>query len=119
MLPLIVIVAISWCVFWVNLENIGNRMEILLAVLLTWVAYQFIFSQDLPKLGYLTYLDYLFLLSFFFIASVFLQAVIVSVLLISGGQSRIRAERINNHCKWAYPTAYGLITIGFNVLYLV
>ena len=118
MLPLIVIVAISWCVFWVNLENIGNRMEILLAVLLTWVAYQFIFSQDLPKLGYLTYLDYLFLLSFFFIASVFLQAVIVSVLLIRGGQSRIRAERINNHCKWAYPTAYGLVMICFNVFYL-
>ena len=118
MLPLIVIVAISWCVFWVNLENIGNRMEILLAVLLTWVAYQFIFSQDLPKLGYLTYLDYLFLLSFFFIASVFLQAVILSVLLIRGGQSIIRAERINNHCKWAYPTAYGPVMICFNVFYL-
>jgi hypothetical protein len=118
MLPLIVIMTISWCVFWVDHENIGNRMEILLAVLLTWVAYQFIISQDLPKLGYLTYLDYLFLLSFFFITSVFVQAVIVYVLLTRGGQSKERAERINNHCKWAYPTAYFLIMTGFSVLYL-
>ena len=54
LLPLIVIVALSWSVFWVPDERFAQRSRITATGVLTVVAYQFGFGADRPRIGYLT-----------------------------------------------------------------
>jgi hypothetical protein len=63
--PLSLIVAISWSVFWMNCWDLGDRMAISFTGILTAVAYQFIISDKLPSHVSDTFLDNFILLAFF------------------------------------------------------
>lgn len=55
--PLLIIVAFNWATYWMPGEPAGVRMERGVIALLTVVAFHQIVSANLPRIGYLTFMD--------------------------------------------------------------
>jgi hypothetical protein len=100
-LPLLLLVVLSWSVFWMSDEPLARRTGVTLTTLLTVVAYQFIVSEALPRLAYLTHLDSLMLLSFAFIAA----TAIVNWSVIPT-QRDSAPSPIDRTCRWLFPVGY-------------
>jgi hypothetical protein len=71
--------------------------------LLSMVAFEFVVSRDLPKIGYVTLVDAVFLASFIFCAVCIAEVLVVSILQRSG--QRAVSERLHRSGRWAYPLA--------------
>ena len=65
-LPMILILLVCWSVFWIHPRELESKLTITIVCLLSLIAYNFVIDQDLPKLGYLTLMDYIILLSYIF-----------------------------------------------------
>lgn len=84
-------------------------------MLLSMVAFEFAIARDLPRVGYLTFLDAVFLASFIFcFLSIF---EIATMFLLQQHGRRPLAVKLHRNGRWAYPAAYfGLVfvlAIGF------
>jgi hypothetical protein len=101
--PLILIVMLSWSVFWMRNESLGGRMRISSTAFLTIVAYQFAVSGSLPKVAYLTLMDKLMIASFILIALSALENM-VSVLMAERNPER--ARKIDRRSQWIFPLVY-------------
>ena len=56
----------AWSIFWISPKEIETRLTVTIVCLLSLIAYNFVIDQDLPKLKYLTIMDYIILLSYTF-----------------------------------------------------
>ena len=65
-LPMVLILLVCWSVFWIHPRELESKLTITIVCLLSLIAYNFVIDQDLPKLGYLTLMDYIILLSYIF-----------------------------------------------------
>ncbi|RPI63305.1 MAG: hypothetical protein EHM48_02700 [Planctomycetaceae bacterium] len=58
LLPLTLIVLMSWLVFWIDPTNAGTQIGVATTAMLTLIAYRFAVDQSVPHVGYLTRMDY-------------------------------------------------------------
>ena len=65
-LPIILILLVCWSSMWINPKEIESRLTITIVCLLSLIAYNFVIDSDLPKLEYLTIMDYIILVSYIF-----------------------------------------------------
>ncbi|MEO0605656.1 MAG: hypothetical protein AAF211_29760, partial [Myxococcota bacterium] len=93
MLPLCIIVAISWAVFWMIGDTLADRMSVSFTGVLTSVAYQFIVSESLPRHIYNTFLDGFVLLSFIMMVLTILENIVVNSLQLGGND--LLAKRVD------------------------
>ena len=77
--------------------------------MLTLIAYRFLLSNDLPKLSYLTRLDY-FLLGSTVMVFTALVAVAASTRLEDTGQSG-PASTLNRHSRWFFPLLFVVLLL--------
>lgn len=108
-LPLILIMAMSWVVFWMDPTlGGGGQIGISVTAMLTLIAHTFAASESLPKVPYLTRLDY-FILSATIL--VFLALIESSVAAYQNRSGRPDlALRIDKHSRWVFPLAFMLMT---------
>jgi hypothetical protein len=106
LLPLFIIVALSWSIFWMVDERFGIRVRMSASGILTVVAYQFVASQNLPRIGYLTLLDKITIISFLLLATTVLESYIVSRY---GEEERDSAHRIDHAARWIFPLGYAAL----------
>jgi len=106
LLPLIVIVALSWSIFWMTDERFAARSRISATGVLTIVAYQFVFAENLPRVGYLTLLDLVMIGSFGLLAVTVLQSLLVDR---ANRRDPAVAARIDQTSRWLFPTVYALM----------
>jgi len=103
--PLIIIVMLSWSVFWMDKTSLGDRMSISFIGILTAVTYQMILSEILPRISYITLMNDGFLgVSFL----VLCMSVIVNLrvgYLDRHGMSEI-GDRLDHRCRWIFPAIY-------------
>ena len=52
--------------FWIHPKELESKLTITIICLLSLIAYNFVIDEDLPKLSYLTIIDYIILLSYLF-----------------------------------------------------
>jgi hypothetical protein len=102
-IPLIMIVALSWSVFWMQGESLAGRIRISATAFLTVVAYQFAISGNLPKVAYLTVMDRLMIASFVLIALTALQSMFVVKLEIEQPERAVTIDRVS---RWLFPLGY-------------
>lgn len=107
-LPLTIIILVSWLSFF--LQDFGKRVDIAGANLLIFVAFNFTIASDLPRLGYMTFMDAIMLTTFVFSGLVVVVNVVFKRLEVIGRESL--ARRIDNWTLWIYP-----ITLAGLVLY--
>lgn len=103
MLPLLIIVALSWSVFWMPEEKFGIRVRTTATGILTIVAYQFVAGQALPRLGYLTLMDKIMVGSFVLLGVTVLESYLVSRF---SEEERDKAFRVDRAARWVFPLAY-------------
>ena len=58
-LPLAVVVMMSWAPFWLSRREVGVRIGVATSSVLTMIAHKFVLASLLPKLPYMTLMDYL------------------------------------------------------------
>jgi hypothetical protein len=102
-LPLLLLVIVSFAIFWVDPGDLASALQIGVTCLLAVVALQFAEASDLPDVSYLTLADRVYAASYVAITMATLQAVYTSSLVRAG--DRIRAERVDRRCRIAFPVA--------------
>lgn len=117
-LPLALIVMLSWSVFWMDRSSLGDRMSVSFIGVLTAVAYQWIVGDILPEISYITLTHGFLSLSFFMMI-----ATVPMNLVIGACEKRGREELghlIDRRCRWIFPLVYaGLIALTFCISFFV
>jgi hypothetical protein len=107
LLPLIVIISVSWILFF--LKDYAKRVDAAGANLLLFIAFNFAISSDLPRLGYLTFLDTLLISAFLVTAIVLILSVYLRRQDMKGRERFV--ARVDRYVITFYPLAY-LLTIA-------
>ncbi len=107
--PLILIVAMSWVVFWIDPAQSGTQISVAVTAMLTLIAYRFAIGTNLPKVSYLTRLDYLILLSTMLVFASLVEVVCTSTLAKKEQLQRARA--IDRWSRWLFPATFALIAV--------
>ena len=107
-IPLIVIVLLSFSVFWMDRSSVGDRMSVSFIGILTGVAYQLLMADVLPRISYFTVIH-----GFLFVSFVTMGATVVVNLVVGGLDSSGRGssgDAVDRRCRWIFPVVYfGLI----------
>jgi hypothetical protein len=109
--PILLIVGVSWITFF--LRDYGRRIEVASANLLLFIAFSFSLSNNYPRLGYLTFMDYIMAAMFVLSALVVTYNVWLKRMEMRGEGDR--ADRIDRVMDWIYPLA-NLVLLGFGIL---
>lgn len=104
LLPLTLIVMMSWTVFWINPAHAAPQLSISATAMLTLIAFRFQMSSMLPQMSTLSRLDWFVLFSTFLVFLALLQAVWTTGLASKGQLSQ--AQRIDRISRWAFPTLF-------------
>jgi hypothetical protein len=98
-----IIIAMSWAVFWIDPKYIAPRLSVAVTSMLTLIAYRFLLDGVLPRLSYLTRMDYFLIGSTLLVLLTVIQ-VVVTTALEDKDHGR-RAARINRHSRWVFPAS--------------
>jgi hypothetical protein len=110
LLPLVAIIMMSWTVFWIDPSVIPTRIGTVVTTMLTLIAYRFALGTLVPKLPYLTRLDY-FLLGATILVLLALIAVAATSFLVSRDRLDL-VDRIDRFGRIASPVAFfALLTL--------
>ncbi len=109
-LPLILIVFLSFSVFWMDRSSLGDRISVSFIGILTGVAYQLVMSDNLPRISYVTLMH-----GFLNISFLTMCATVVVNLVVAAHDRRgdhERGNQIDRRCRWLFPLVY----IGWNLV---
>ena len=109
-MPLALLVFLTFTVFWMDRESLGDRMDISFIGILSVVAYQIVVSEHMPAIAYFTMMN-----GFLYSTYLLLTAGVVVNLLVSKLDQAGKADaghRVDVTCRWAFP----LLFLGLNAL---
>lgn len=108
-LPLVLIVMMSWLVFWIDPSLIPSQVSVGVTAMLTMIAYRFALAGMLPRLPFLTTLDIFVMAS---TVMVFLAMVeVIYTAYLSTNNHLEKARMIDRKARWIAPLIYvALIT---------
>ncbi len=107
-IPLTMIVMMSWVVFWVDPKESGTQISVSVTTMLTLIAYRFSIGALLPRISYMTRLDYFIIGSTFLVFFSLIQVVITSFYARHGNLQR--ARRIDVWSRIFFPLMFVLMT---------
>jgi hypothetical protein len=112
--PLSIVVFMSWAVFWIDPEVAPARIGLSATALLTVFAYQFVLSNLLPAVSYLTRLDRYFVGASMLVFLALVQAV-STVAVHRGGRPEL-ALKMSRRARILFPGLYVVaVVIAFVV----
>ena len=116
-IPLILLVMISWSVFWMIGDKLVDRMSISMTGILTIVAYQFIISDILPRVSYFTFMDTFLSISFLImLLSVFENIIVNNLDLV---EESAQAKKVDMVCRIAFPVLYFVSLIALTLIFFL
>ncbi|MBP2858529.1 gamma-aminobutyric-acid receptor subunit beta [Dickeya oryzae] len=99
-LPLGLIIAASWSVFW--LESFSERLQTSFTLMLTVVAYAFYTSNILPHLPYTTIIDQMIIAGYGSIFAAILLIIFAHHRQVNG----VEDERLIRRCRLVFPLSF-------------
>lgn len=108
-LPLCLIVFMSWCVFWINPAQFGPQIGLSATAMLTLIAFIFAATNMVPALGYFTLLD-LFIGGATILVFLALLESLTTSYLVSREKNDL-AKRIDRVCRVLFPLSFAAIAI--------
>jgi hypothetical protein len=108
-IPLILIVAMSWVVFWIDPMESGTQISVAITTMLTLIAYRFAIDTDLPRISYLTRLDYFILISTILVYASLIEVVVTSTFAKSERHSQ--ARKIDLWMRLLFPSVFVIVAV--------
>lgn len=102
LLPIIVIILVSWFTFF--LKDYTKRIDLASGNLLLFIAFSFTIASDLPRLGYLTLMDTFLIATFVITGLVVLANVVLKRL--QREKRDVLVNKIDTIGLWGYPIFY-------------
>jgi len=104
-LPLLLMVFLSWAVFWIEASDLSNQVQVAVTTILTVIAFAFAISATMPRLPYLTYIDAFFLECYIY---VFLAVVELMTVHVTHRSERRRdlGLQIRKYSRWLIPASF-------------
>lgn len=103
-LPLLLIVAMSWLVFWFDADLAAPRISVAVTSMLTLIAYRFMVGGMLPKISYLTRMD---LFTTAATILVFLTLIEGTAVVMLAKRGRLEtARRVDLLARWFFPLSF-------------
>jgi hypothetical protein len=106
-LPLMLIVALSWVIFWMDRESLSNRINISFIALLTVVAFQIMVEQALPAIPDLTLMAGFLAINYLLLAATIVINLRVDQLDRAGRQAE--GDALDRRCRWLFPLLYFVV----------
>jgi len=107
-----IIGSMAWLVFWLPLGAIAPRVSVSVTSMLAMIAYRFVAAKDLPRLPYLTRMD------FFLLGSAFLMLLglvgVVAIARCDAADKPDAARRLNQAFRWIYALTLGGLILAFS-----
>jgi len=108
LLPLVLIVMMSWLVFWIDPTLSSAQISVAVTSMLTLIAYRFAIGADVPKLPYLTLLDAFILLSSILVFLSLIEVMVTTALALN---NRVEAARaLDRHSRWVFPLVFLVVS---------
>ena len=107
--PQILIVMMSWGAFWINPSMASTQIGLATSSMLTLIAHRFLLATQLPKLPYLTRLDYFIMLN-----TLLVFGALVEVFVTSSLAHNDRTElglKMDRWCRFIFPITFGCILV--------
>lgn len=111
-LPTATLVSLAFCSFTVPVNEVADRASITLTLLLSIIAYKLIIKDELPKVNFLTLIDFYILASMAIVAMIsFANAV------VGNGVEEITDDvrQMDYECRVVLGTAWVLCNLGFTL----
>ena len=108
-LPLTLIVVMSWVVFWIDPKESGTQISAATTSMLTLIAYRFMVDNLVPVVPYLTRMDHFILGSTLLVFAALVQAVVTSI--VARRDAVASARRVDVWCRVCFPVAFVAILI--------
>src|SRR6266403_1638961 len=113
-LPLVLIVMMSWAVFWIDPSTTSNsQISIAVTSMLTLIAYRFAVDSQLPRLPYMTRLDAFFLTSTLLVFFSLIEVLVTTIL--DNNKQKERAKKIDRYCRVIFPAIFVIASIAIFV----
>ena len=112
-LPIILILSICWSSVWLSRKEVESKLTITIVCLLSLIAYNFVIDNEIPKLNYLTIMDWIILLSYVYAAIPNILAIITYQFGLNTKYKKFNSN-IDNYSK-----KFGLGSYIFLVLFII
>ncbi len=113
-IPLIFIVSMAWGAFYITPTNAGAQIGVATSSMLTLIAYRFMLGNLIPRLPYMTRLDYFLLGSTTLVFLTLIEVIITTNLALR--QMEKIAIRIDHWCRFLFPVAFILWSVWSLIL---
>ena len=111
LIPLTLIVMMSWVVFWIDPELAANRLGLAVTTVLTLIAYHIAMSRQIPKIPYLTDMDKFLLLTTLLVFIALIEVVISTSLFNTDRQAL--ANKVDRTSRWLFPALFSC-SLGYS-----
>jgi hypothetical protein len=108
-IPLCLIVIMSWLPRWINSEQIGTNVGVSTTSFLTLVAYLFAITVLLPRVSYITRLDRFIFLSTLMVFAGLIHTVINTAMVSS--KKKARMEQVERWSRAVYPVILVVVLV--------
>lgn len=113
---MILLVSLTWSVFWMDNETLSNRVNITFIGILSVVAYYFVILENVPEVSYLTLIDAFIISTFLILAA---GVVLIVIMESLGPEKKVQlGPKVDRACRWAFPLAYALSSIILGAVFL-
>lgn len=109
LIPLVAVVLMAYAVFWIAPSVVPTRVGVVVTTMLTLIAYRFMLANHVPRLSYLTRLDW-FMLGATLLVILALFTMAATSYLMSREQERI-VKRIDRAGRVLYPLAFAVYSL--------
>jgi Neurotransmitter-gated ion-channel ligand binding domain/Neurotransmitter-gated ion-channel transmembrane region len=116
-LPLLLMVVVSWSVFWFDPPEVSSQVQIAVTTILTIIAFALAISLTLPRVPYLTFADGFFLTCYIFAFVTMVE--LTAVHIAYRNERRKVAAKIRGTARWLVPSAFVLVNSILIVHFLI
>ena len=109
--PILLILMVCWSAVFIDPKELESRLTITIVCLLSLIAYNFVIDSELPKLDYLTVMDYIILVSYVY-------ATIPNFLSVISF-SNIKMKNKNLALIESYSKRYGIFSYIFIIFVVI
>lgn len=108
LVPLTLIVLMAWCVFWIDPQFFPPQVSLSTASIFALIAFRFSLRSQLPKVGYMTYIDEFVLACTVLVFLALGQAILTGSLAKSGREAL--SKRIDFWSRYIYLLVFVVLT---------